>query len=188
MSASTTSRSPRADAAEIHGIARSDAVVAICPTTEANLGDGLFPLREFLAQGGRFGVGSDSNASVSPVEELRWLEYGQRLVTRERNVATTAEHPSSGESVLRRAVAGGRQAVAQDGQEQDWITLDEGAPALAGATPTDLIDRFVFAGNRPLVDEVHVGGHRVVHGGLHPRREEIAMRYRKALRALLCDG
>ena len=75
---------------EARGIASSGATVAICPTTEANLGDGLFPLRDYLQAGGRWGIGSDSHVSVSPVEELRWLEYGQRLVTRHRNIAVTA--------------------------------------------------------------------------------------------------
>jgi len=176
------------DKDEVTGIARSGAVVALCPTTEANLGDGLFPLRDYIGHGGRFGIGSDSNVSVSPVEELRWLEYGQRLVTRQRNVSTSHQYPSSGESVLQRAVAGGRQAVAQDGQERDFFTLDDCAPALAGASAEDLHDRFVFAGNVPLVRDVHVGGRRVVESGRHPGREEIAARYRRAMRALLADG
>jgi formimidoylglutamate deiminase len=176
------------DAAETEALARSGAVVALCPTTEANLGDGLFPLREFLGHGGRIGVGSDSNVSVSPVEELRWLEYGQRLVTRQRNVSTSHQYASSGESVLMRSVDGGRQAVAQDGQERDFFTLDESAPALAGASADDLHDRYVFAGNVPLVRDVYVGGRRVVEAGRHPGREEIAGRYRRALRALLADG
>jgi formimidoylglutamate deiminase len=74
---------------EIAGIARSGAVAGLCPTTEANLGDGLFPLAPFLAAGGRFGIGSDSHVSQSPVEELRWLEYGQRLQHQRRNVAVS---------------------------------------------------------------------------------------------------
>jgi formimidoylglutamate deiminase len=176
------------DTNECTGIARSGAVVAICPTTEANLGDGLFPLRDYIGHGGRIGVGSDSNVSVSPVEELRWLEYGQRLASRQRNIAATVEHPRSGDSVLLRSVAGGRQSMAQDGQEQDWFTLDECAPVLTGMSADDVHDRFVFAGNVPLVRDVHVGGQRVVEGGRHPRREEIAARYRRALRALLADG
>ena len=83
------------DDAEVQGIAASGATVAICPTTEANLGDGLFPLRDFLAAGGQWGIGSDSHVSVSPVEELRWLEYGQRLASRRRNIAVTAAEPST---------------------------------------------------------------------------------------------
>ena len=90
--------------------------------------------------------------------------------------------------MLLRSVSGGRQALAQDGQEQDWFTIDDCAPALAGVSADDVHDRFVFAGNVPLVRDVFVGGQRTVHGGLHPRREEIATRYRRALRALLADG
>ncbi|MEO8160535.1 MAG: formimidoylglutamate deiminase [Arenimonas sp.] len=176
------------DASETEALARSEAVVALCPTTEANLGDGLFPLRDYLRHGGRIGIGSDSNVSVSPVEELRWLEYGQRLLTRQRNVSTSLQYPGSGESVLLRSVQGGRQAMAQDGQGGDFFSLDECAPALAGAATGDLHDRFVFAGNVPLVRDVHVGGRRVVQDGRHPRREEIATRYRRVLRALLADG
>jgi hypothetical protein len=80
---------------EVQGIAARGAVVGLCPTTEANLGDGLFPLRDFIEAGGRFGIGSDSNVSVSPVEELRWLEYGQRLVARQRNIAARPGCPAS---------------------------------------------------------------------------------------------
>src|SRR5690606_2328998 len=89
------------DDAELAGVAASQATVAICPTTEANLGGGLFRLRDFIDAGGRWGVGSDSNVSVSPVEELRWLEYGQRLVTRRRNIAVGPASTSVGETLLR---------------------------------------------------------------------------------------
>ena len=175
------------DAAELKGIAASGAVVALCPTTEANLGDGLFPLREFLDGGGRIGIGSDSNVSVSPVEELRWLEYGQRLLARARNVVASPEMPSVGESLVLRTVAGGRQSTGQAGQEGDSITLDPDAPALVGAGAADLHDRFVFGGNRSLVREVRVGGDVVVRDGRHPRSGEIAGRYRRTLRDLLAD-
>lgn len=172
---------------EIVSLARSQAVVAICPTTEANLGDGLFPLREFLGQGGRIGVGSDSNVSVSPVEELRWLEYGQRLVARERNIAADDAMPSTGERLLAASVAGGRQSVGQEGQDGDGVVLDADSPWLAGTRPEDLHDRFVFAGNAPLVREVRVGGRMVVEAGRHPRREAIAARFGAAMQALLAD-
>lgn len=173
------------DAAELQGIAGRGAVVALCPTTEANLGDGLFPLREFLDAGGRIGIGSDSNVSVSPVEELRWLEYGQRLAKRKRNIVASMDMPSVGESLLVRAVAGGRQSLGQDGLAGDTLTLDPQAPALVGATAADLHDRFVFAGNRGLVRDVRVGGELVVRDGRHPRAEAIAERYRHTLRGLL---
>src|SRR5690606_13984830 len=88
------------ESAEVRGIAASGATVAICPPTEANLGDGLFPLHAYLDAGGAFGIGSDSHISVSPVEELRWLEYGQRLATRHRNLAVRADSPSVGGTLL----------------------------------------------------------------------------------------
>jgi len=173
---------------EMRGIAASKAVVALCPTTEANLGDGLFPLREFLALGGRIGIGSDSNVSVSPVEELRWLEYGQRLITRQRNVGSSAAQPSAGQNLFELAIAGGLQSCQQEGAARDHLVLDADAPALAGVTPETLHDRFVFAGNRPLLRSVSVAGRVVVENGRHAQAEAIARRYRGRLQALLTDS
>jgi formimidoylglutamate deiminase len=176
------------ETAEVQGIVASGATVAICPTTEANLGDGLFPLREFLAAGGHWGVGSDSHVSVSPVEELRWLEYGQRLVTRRRNIAVSAGQPSTGELLYAQALAGGLRACGQGvGAESDYVLLDQHSPVLAGATQVDLLDRYVFAGNRSLVNETHVAGHRRVAQGRHREHEAIARRYCDAMSSLLAD-
>ncbi|MCD9031394.1 formimidoylglutamate deiminase [Luteimonas sp. Y-2-2-4F] len=171
------------DAAEVAGIARSGAVVALCPTTEANLGDGLFPLRAFLDAGGRWGVGSDSQISVSPVEELRWLEYGQRLVTRHRNIAVGASE-SVGETLLA-GVADSAASATGFADGDDWLLLDAAAPILAGATAQDLADRWIFSGNRPLLREVHVAGRRVVAEGRHLLAEAIAADYGATLRRLL---
>ena len=173
---------------EVIGIAASKAVVALCPTTEANLGDGLFPLRDFLDRGGRFGIGSDSNVSVSPVEELRLLEYGQRLFSRQRNIAASVDLPSTGESLVVRAVSGGRQSNGFGEQDEDSIELDERALALGGAAAVDVHDRFVFAGNRNLVRDVFVGGKQVIADGAHVHGERIANRYQCSLRSLLADG
>lgn len=175
--------------AEVQGIVASAATVAICPTTEANLGDGLFPLREFLAAGGHWGIGSDSHVSVSPVEELRWLEYGQRLAHGRRNIAVSADMPSTGGLLFAQALAGGLRACGQGERAAgDWIELDAGAPVLAGAREEDLLDRFLFAGNRPLVRETWVAGQRVVAQGRHRDAEAIAARYRHALAGLLAGG
>jgi len=174
--------------AEVIGVAQTNAVVALCPTTEANLGDGVFPLRDFLDHGGVFGIGSDSNVSVSPVEELRWLEYAQRLVTHQRNVAVTPGLPSTGESLIVQSVAGGRQANGQDGQDKDLLKLDQAALSLAGAAAADVQDRFVFSGNRNLVKDVFVAGVQVIRDGQHAKGEQIQRRYRSALRSLLCDS
>jgi len=173
------------DDGEIAGIARSGAVVALCPTTEANLGDGLFPMRDFLAANGRWGIGSDSHISVSPVEELRWLEYGQRLLSRHRNVIADAGEPSVGATLLR-GVADSRASATGFGDGDDeWLLLDADAPQFAGATSGDIVDRWIFAGNRPLVREVRIGGETPVVDGRHRDRDAIAKDYREAISKLL---
>ena len=171
---------------ETRGIAKAGATVAICTTTEANLGDGLFPLRNYLDAGGHWGVGSDSHISVSPVEELRWLEYGQRLVTRHRNIAVQPGSPSVGETLLCDVVSSAARATGQDA-EGDVIELDLDAPQFAGATVVDLVDRWIFSGNRNLVRAVEVAGQRVVEHGRHRDRDAVAARYRTVVRALLAD-
>jgi formimidoylglutamate deiminase len=168
----------------VQGIARSGATVAICPTTEANLGDGLFPLRDYMAAGGAFGIGSDSQISVSPVEELRWLEYGQRLATHHRNIAVTAASPSVGDTLLHAVQASASRATGS-AATGDSVTLDADAPQLHGATAGDLADRWIFSGNRNLVKVVQVGGVQVVADGRHRDRDAVASNYRKALDTLL---
>jgi formimidoylglutamate deiminase len=171
--------------AEVQGIAGSGATVAICPTTEANLGDGLFPLRPYLDAGGRWGVGSDSQISVSPVEELRWLEYGQRLATHHRNIAVRVDSHSVGETLLRGVQHSAITATGNAAVGDDRITLDVDAPQFAGMTRDDAIDRWIFSGNRNLVRDVEVGGVQVVRDGRHRDRDAIAARYRVAMRQLL---
>ena len=172
---------------EIVGIADAGATVAICPTTEANLGDGLFPLRDYLDAGGAWGIGSDSHCSVSPVEELRWLEYGQRLITRHRNIAATAASPSVGESLLRSVHDSAAQATgfAAAALAADTVTLNAHAPQLIGATADDIADRWIFAGNRIAVDTVTVNGRETVSAGRHVDRDAIAARFAAAMRRLL---
>lgn len=170
--------------AEIRGIARSGATVAICPTTEANLGDGLFPLRDYLTAHGAWGIGSDSHISVSPVEELRWLEYGQRLNTRHRNIAVSEDSPSVGETLLRGVVASATGSTGFD-SAGDFVVLDAQAAQLACASTDDLVDRWIFSGNRNLVDAVEVGGRRVVESGRHLDGERIAARFQLAMRDLI---
>jgi formimidoylglutamate deiminase len=178
------------DDAEVLGIARSGATVALCPSTEGNLGDGLFPLRAFLAAGGRYGIGSDSQVSVSPVEELRWLEYGQRLVEQKRSRALLGAG-STGEAMLRAVADSAAAATGQPvgrlaaGFAADLLVLDEAAPALAAAGVEDALDRWLFCGNRPLPREVFVAGRRVVAEGRHPLREPAARDYAATLRRLL---
>ena len=171
------------DDAELKGIAASGATVAICPTTEANLGDGLFPLRNYLDAGGRWGIGSDSQVSVSPVVELRWLEYGQRLASHRRNIAVTDHSPSVGDTLLgaveASAAASTGHAIGSlaEGEFADALVLDVAAPQFAGATDEDATDRWVFAGNQNLVRETWVNGRCVVENGRHFHADAIATHY-----------
>ena len=169
---------------EVAAIARSGATVAICPTTEANLGDGLFRLRDFLDAGGAWGIGSDSHISVSPVEELRWLEYGQRLLRQRRNIAVSAAMPSVGGTLLRGVLASAGNATGF-ADADDAIVLDPGSPLMTGATATDVADRWIFSGNRAAVRDVVVAGHRVVADGRHPARDAVLARYQGAVARLL---
>ncbi|HEX5354456.1 MAG TPA: formimidoylglutamate deiminase [Rhodanobacteraceae bacterium] len=174
------------DDAETRVIAESGAVAGLCPTTEANLGDGLFPLAACMDAGGTLGIGSDSNISVSPVEELRWLEYGQRLATRHRNIAARESGSSVGETLWMAALRGGWRAagLANDKSHADCIVLDEASPLLAARDESSVIDAFLFAGNAPLVRDVMAGGEWLVRDFRHRGEDRIAARYRKAVDAL----
>lgn len=178
---------------ELHGIAQSGAIAGLCPTTEANLGDGLFPLRSYIEAGGAYGIGSDSNVSVSPVEELRWLEYGQRLAAQRRNVVALPGAPSTGENLWRGALVGGAQACGRrvgtlaPGNRADLLVLDHDAAELLACDPQRLFDVFVFAGNRNLVRDVMVGGRWVVRDGRHAAEDAIAARYRDVASPLVAS-
>lgn len=179
------------DDAEMRAIAKSGAVAGLCPTTEANLGDGLFPLASYLAADGVLGIGSDSHISVSPVEELRWLEYGQRLVTRHRNVAAREPGDSVGETLWNAALRGGRQAAGlsrfEDTARRDFVVLDDASPLLAARDERNALDSLLFAGNTPLVRDVMVDAKWVVRDFRHRDEKRIAARYREAAMALARD-
>jgi formiminoglutamate deiminase len=167
-------------------LAASGAVAGLCPITEANLGDGVFPAPAFLAAGGGFGIGSDSNILVSLAEELRTLEYSQRLLRRSRNVVA-APGQSTGASLFAQALRGGAQALGAAagiaaGRPADLLALD-----LSGAgylPPEKVLDHFVFARGVG-VDSVWVGGSKRVEGGRHHRRAAIAARFAGAMAGLL---
>jgi formimidoylglutamate deiminase len=179
---------------ETRRLAESGAVAGLCPTTEANLGDGLFPLAPYREAGGVLGIGSDSHISVSPVEELRWLEYGQRLTTRHRNIAVSESSASVGENLWGDALFGGAQASGMDigafetGSRADLIVLDDSAPLLAGRVADDVLDTFLFAGNTNLVRDVMVDGEWVVRDFRHRDEEAIAARYRQAITRILAPA
>ncbi len=172
------------DDAEVAAIAKSKATVAICTTTEANLGDGFFRFRDFIADDGAFGIGSDSNTSISPIEELRWLEYGQRLLHQQRNIAVTNEQSSVGEFLWQKAVSDGRISTQQD-CGNDYLILDASVPALTGVNDETLYDRMVFGGNRSLIKDVFVSDKQFVFDGKHISRQDIAEKYAEVLKSLL---
>lgn len=177
--------------AEIDAVAATGATVGLCPTTEANLGDGLFPLAPYLAAGGRIGIGSDSNVCRNPAEELRWLEYGQRLARRSRAVAAARPGQSVGAALWRAALTGGTQAMHRrmgmlaPGMRADLVVLDAAHPALDELAGDDLLDALVFATDATPVRDVMVGGRWQVRDGRHAREEEIAAAWAAARRELL---
>ena len=180
-----------ADADEVTRMARSRAIAGLCLTTEANLGDGIFPAVDFLAQGGRMGIGSDSHVSLSVVEELRWLEYGQRLRDQRRNRLYRADQPMVGRTLYDAALDGGAQALGQSigrlevGKRADWLVLDGSDPYLATAQDDGILNRWLFAGGDRQVRDVMVNGQWAVRGGRHADEEESARAFTQVLRDLL---
>jgi formimidoylglutamate deiminase len=180
-----------AQADEVSLMARSGAVAGLCPSTEANLGDGIFPAVDFLAQGGRLGIGSDSHVSVNMAEELRWLEYGQRLRDQRRNRLYRSDQPLIGRSLYDAALAGGAQALGQPvgvlavGKRADWLVLDGDDPYIATASDDALLGRWLFAGSQRQIRDVMVGGRWVVRDGQHAGDLESARAFARVLRELL---
>ncbi|MFN4015264.1 MAG: formimidoylglutamate deiminase [Reyranella sp.] len=179
--------------AESADIAVRGAVVGLCPITEANLGDGIFPAQSFMERGGRFGVGSDSNVLIDAAEELRLLEYGQRLSLRTRNAMAQASTPSVGRSLFDAALAGGAQALGAPaslavGHSADLVSLKTDDEKLVYRRGDQWLDAWIFAGGRRTVDCVWRAGARLVSGGWHIHRESIGRRYRQALQKVLLSS
>jgi formimidoylglutamate deiminase len=174
---------------ETEALARSGAVVGLCPITESSLGDGIFDARRFLAHGGRFGIGSDSNIRISLAEELRTLEYSQRLRDRVRAAVATPDK-STGRVLFETAARGGAQAAGRDGgaieagRIADLVALDADATDLLGKDGDAVLDSYIFAGDDRMVADVWSAGRHVVTAGRHRRHDEIAARYRKTVLSL----
>ncbi|PYE87925.1 formimidoylglutamate deiminase [Phyllobacterium leguminum] len=173
---------------ETRRMAASGAVAGLCPITEANLGDGTFNAPLFLDAGGRFGIGSDSNVLISLPQELRQLEYSQRLALRARNVVATPGG-STGRRLFDEALAGGGAALAApaglaEGNHADIVSLDLSAvPYLAG---DQILDHWIFAGGVD-VDCVWALGRKQVEGGCHLKRDVINKRFLAAMGELLAE-
>jgi formimidoylglutamate deiminase len=164
------------DDEEIEALAQSGAVAVLCPSTEANLGDGLFPLHAYLAAGGRIAIGSDSHISINPFEELRWLEYGQRLASLSRNVVSLRDS-HVGSELFARALEGGALAAGQEhigisqGAPADFVALADDDPMLAGHSDESRLDALVFSGYPLPVERVMVAGQWRVIDAEHVDRE-----------------
>ena len=179
------------DEAETDALARRGAVAGLCPVTEANLGDGVFPARRYLAEGGRFAVGTDSNILIDAGGELRSLEYSQRLEARSRNLLAPREGASVGAALFAQALSGGAQALGapagglQVGAVADIVALDVEHPALLERRGDALLDAWVFAAGREAVAAVWRAGDQVVAEGEHCNAGPIRDRYRATLRRIL---
>ncbi len=167
--------------AEYQRAAHSGAVAGLCPTTEANLGDGIFDMPAWMGAQGAWGVGSDSHACVNAAEELMVLEYGQRLALRQRNVLASTAHPQVATYMTLQAVQGGAQAAGRTiaglatGQRADFVTLDAGHVALQGLSAPNMLSAHVFASHRSsALDGVWTGGIQRIGKGRHALREAAA--------------
>jgi formimidoylglutamate deiminase len=175
------------NAAETAAMAQSGCVAGLCPTTEANLGDGFFNAIDYFKQDGCWAIGSDSHISIDPVEELRWLEYGQRLLTRKRNVLVSTSAANTGRNLLDGALKGGALACGRNigsitaGARADFIVLDDQHPRLYGRKRDDLLDSWIFSGNENLVRDVYIGGNKLIDHGCHADEETIQRNYRSTL-------
>ena len=176
-------------AAETAALARTGAVAGLCPITEANLGDGIFDGPGWLAASGAFGVGTDSNVRICLPEELRLLEYSQRLHHKARSVMATDRH-STGRTLWDGALKGGAQAAGRAtgalavGRWADLLALETGDLRLEGLEGDQILDALVFAGRDGLVSDLWSAGRRSVRQGRHPARDRIAARFRATMRRL----
>lgn len=176
--------------AETVNLAKSKAVVGLCPITESNLGDGIFNGAQYLKAHGRFGIGTDSNILISMPQELRTLEYSQRLRDIERNIMVLGDG-SVGQALYLNACAGGAQALGRNageiaiGKLADLIAIDSSQPELCALSNEQLLDGLIFAGKDSLVTDVWSAGRHMVRGGVHINREKIVADYKYALSNLL---
>jgi formimidoylglutamate deiminase len=175
---------------ETDALAKSGAVGGLCPVTEANLGDGVFPALRYLSAGGRIGIGTDSNILIAATEELRALEYSQRLLHQARNILANDQRPSVGHRLFSATLSGGAQALGiasgiAAGMRADIITLNLDNPTLYCRAGDQLLDSWIFAANQNCIDVVWRHGRKLVSQGRHIRAETIRARYKQTLKRIL---
>ncbi len=176
-------------ASETAALAKSGAVVGLCPITESSLGDGIFDGDRYITHGGRIGVGSDSNIRISLFEELRTLEYSQRLRDKKRNILAT-EQASVGRLLWEKVNIGGHQAMGRHGglirtgAWADLVALDHMALDLIGLSGDRILDNLVATGDKSMISDVWSAGRHMVTSGRHIHRDMITARYAKQVKHL----
>tara|TARA_R110000787_G_scaffold73456_2_gene163651 strand:+ start:78820 stop:80187 length:1368 start_codon:yes stop_codon:yes gene_type:complete len=179
--------------AEIIQTAKSKAVVGLCPLTEANLGDGIFPAKRFISEEGSFGIGSDSNICLNVARELESLEYGQRLLHQERNVLTSTAFPNTGHFLYKKSMSGGARALGQPhgglqvGARANFVTLDLEHPDFYGRDQENFLNILLFSAAADFKTDVYIAGEKMVAQGRHKREEEITRTYKAHMSKLLAN-
>jgi len=176
---------------EIRGLANSGAIAGICPTTEANLGDGIFPTKRFLSLDGKLAIGSDSHIAINVADELRLLEYGQRLTSHQRAVLVDQDCSSVGQYLYKKAAMDGANALSQNigeisvGKRADLVILDRDHPSLFSKSESQILDAAIFSCNQLPVRDVFVGGAKVISEGKHSAQQQTTQQYKKVLAKLV---
>lgn len=179
------------DDSEVSAIAASGATVGLCPLTESNLGDGIFRAVDFLAAGGHFGIGSDSNICTRAMHELRTLEYSQRLQHRQRNILCSDQFPNVGSYLWQKAAQGGGRAAGRaigqlaEGYRADFVELSYSKQGImATVVPEAVVDFHMFAGQQSDIKNVYVAGNQIIRDGQHPEQTEIDASYAATIQRL----
>jgi formimidoylglutamate deiminase len=181
------------DARETRALAQSGAVAGLCPTTEGNLGDGIFPLPDYLDAGGHFAIGGDSHIAVDAAEELKMLEYSQRLLHRRRNVGASTRAPHTAARLWAEAARSGARALGLNageiavGHRADVVVVDTEHVSLTGRDGKQALDSYVFVVGRDAVRDVMIGGRWVVSGRRHALEGAAQQAYREAALRILRD-
>jgi len=178
---------------ETRKLATSGAIAGLCPMTEANLGDGIFPAQEFQAAGGEFGVGTDSNIRTNVAEELQMLEYSQRLSKKRRNILADKDNPNVGDSLYQQTCRGGATALAQPvgvidiNKRADFMVLDAELDAIPRPANARYMDFWLFGANDRAPKDVYVAGQQLIANGCHKSDDTIDRNYRRVMQKLLAE-
>ena len=170
-------------------LSKSGAVAGLCPVTEANLGDGIFNGLDFFNNNGTFGVGTDSNINISLIEELKMLEYSQRLSTKKRAVLSD-KNRSTGRVLFDKSLFGGSLATQREtgeisiGKTADLISLDHNIIDLNERNKDTILDYLVFSSQGNAINNVWSAGSLVIDNGRHFNQEMITKRYKNTMTSL----